>query len=111
MKIKKKSTFFGIVVSAMRIQTPNLKGHVLSGPLLIADENPNLKGLVLNFSRWLQSSTSSSYDCYYGIGISTPSVKRMLVDNEVEFGIATSESLSLSSRSVIKRTHAHDDDL
>ncbi len=44
----------------------------------VSDENPNLKGLVLSSSRWLQSSTSSSYDCYYGIGISTPSVKGCL---------------------------------
>ena len=71
-----------------------------------ADENPNLKGLVLSSSRWLQSSTSSSYDCYYGIGISIPSVKQMPVDNGEEFTIATSESLSLSSRSVIGRTDA-----
>ncbi len=69
-------------------------------------QNSNLKGHVLSSSRWLQSSTSSSYDCYYGIGISTQSVKRIPVDNGEEFTIATSESLSLSSRSVIHaRTH------
>ena len=69
------------------------------------DENPNLKGLVLSSSPWLQSSTSSPYDCYYGIGISMQNVKRMPVDNGEEFTIATSESLSLSSRSVIARRH------